>query len=127
MSLNAEPRERAFFHRVWAFVRAVPLGRVVTYGQIAQAIPGPAGLPAEEYSRSGSRLVGSALAACPLGVPWHRVINAQGRVSSRPDAQRQQALLEAEGLCFLGGRLDLANVQWHGGAQSERPKQPSLF
>ncbi len=127
MPLNREPSQQIFFACVWAYVRTVPQGRIVTYGQIAQAIPRPVDMPTEEYGSSGSRLVGSALAACPQDVPWHRVVNAQGRVSSRAEAQRQQSLLEAEGLCFFRGRLDLASVQWHSDAQSEPPKQASLF
>ena len=94
--------------RIWAAVRRVPRGRVATSGQIARV------------ARIGAqpRLVGYALAALPDGttVPWHRVVNAQGRVSPRatPGWDRlQRALLEREGVRFdARGRIDLAASRW---------------
>ncbi len=126
-SENSTERQ-AYFERVWAFVRLVPSGYVVTYGQIAQSITAPA---AEEVDSSGSSLaqwVGSALASCPKDVPWHRVINAQAKVSSRPGAAQQQALLQAEGVVLLRGRVDLNVYQWCD-SQKERhsPTQQRLF
>ena len=84
------------YPRIYAAVRRIPRGRVATYGQIAKLarIPGQA------------RLVGYAMFALPrtTTVPWHRVINAQGRISLRGDgggaALRQQILLEREGVMF---------------------------
>ncbi len=125
MNIKLSPNRQAFFEQVWDFVRQVPHGRVVTYGQIAQALPELKGL--EDSEVSGSRLVGSAMSACPVDVPWHRVINAKGRVSSWVDASRQQRLLEKEGLCFLQGRLDLNECQWFGPDQVNKPKQQQLF
>ena len=121
------PGKQAYFEQVWEFVRTVPHGRVVTYGQIAQSLPAPLDNVLNEQEVSASRLVGSAMGACPADVPWHRVINAQGKVSNRADATRQLQLLEAEGLCFLQGRIDLNEHQWHGVDQPERPKQHQLF
>ncbi|RIK96158.1 MAG: methyltransferase, partial [Proteobacteria bacterium] len=77
--------------RIQRWVRRIPRGKVATYGQIARL----AGVGAHP------RLVGYALAALADGadVPWHRVVNAQGRVSPRatPGADRlQRALLERE-------------------------------
>ncbi len=94
--------------RIHAVVRRIPRGRVATYGQVAQV----AGLGAQP------RLVGYALAALPdtSTVPWHRVVNAQGRVSPRaePGADRlQRARLEREGVRFdPRGRIDLERVRW---------------
>jgi len=102
--------------RIWTTVRRIPRGRVATYGQIA-ALSGHPGQP---------RLVGYALHSLPpgLNVPWHRVVNARGEISTRATAivtgeeQIQQALLEQEGIRFLSaGRLDLASYQW-------RPRHP---
>lgn len=82
-----------FFERVYALVRRVPPGRVTTYGDVAAAL----GL------RSIARKVGHALAALREGhdVPWHRVVNAQGRIS-RPEetaqGRAQRRLLEMEGV-----------------------------
>ena len=124
MQMKLSPAQQAYYELVWGFVRQVPYGQVVTYGQIAQALPEPEGPELEE---AGARLVGSAMAACPDDVPWHRVINAQGSVSSRAEASCQMQLLEAEGLCFIRGRLSLEEHQWLGSDQASKPKQQSLF
>lgn len=94
--------------RIHAVVRRIPRGRVATYGQIAR------------IARIGAqpRLVGYALAALPEDskLPWHRVVNAQGRVSPRatPGWDRlQRALLEREGVAFdAKGRIDLEKRRW---------------
>lgn len=94
--------------RIHAVVRRIPRGRVATYGQVAR------------LARIGAqpRLVGYALAALPddTRLPWHRVVNAQGRVSPRstPGFERvQRALLEREGVAFdAKGRIDLARHGW---------------
>jgi len=127
MRFDSSPNVQAYYEQIWAFVRQVPHGRVVTYGQIAQALPEPPELAFEETAMHGARLVGNAMAACPEDVPWHRVVNAQGKVSSRADAERQIQLLEAEGLSFVRGQLLLEDCQWLSPGQSEQPKQHSLF
>lgn len=95
--------------RIYAEVRKVPRGRVATYGQIASL----AGLEGQ------ARQVGYAMAAVPPSstVPWHRVINAQGRVSMRREGPGgsiiQQQMLEREGVMFDdGGRVALARFGW---------------
>jgi len=94
--------------RIHAVVRRIPRGRVATYGQVARL----AGLGAQP------RLVGYALAALPddSKLPWHRVVNAQGRVSPRaePGADSlQRALLERERVRFdAQGRLELERYRW---------------
>lgn len=99
-------KAHARFHDV---VGRIPAGRVATYGQVAAA----AGLPGR------ARLVGYALAALPEGsdVPWHRVINARGEISSRAgdgSAEKiQRLLLESEGVSFDPcGRIDLERFGW---------------
>ncbi len=97
-----------FFAQVYAVVRAVPVGRVTTYGAVARALDAPA----------RAREVGWALAALPEGhdVPAHRVVNAAGALSGgwafgHPDVQR--ALLEEEGVLFDAcGRVDLGRHLW---------------
>jgi methylated-DNA-protein-cysteine methyltransferase-like protein len=57
------------------------------------------------------------MAACPEGVPWQRVINAQGKISLRPGGggQAQRQLLEDEGVQFdERDRIDLKRYQWNG-------------
>ncbi len=95
--------------RIYAAVRRVPRGKVATYGQIAEL----AGLEGQ------ARQVGYAMAAVPSSsaVPWHRIINAQGRVSMRSTGTGstiiQQQLLEREGVVFDGGgRVSLTRFRW---------------
>lgn len=90
--------------RVYAVVRQIPEGRVATYGQVAAFV-----------ERCGPRQVGTALRAVPegAGVPWHRVINAQGEISRRGGDFLQRAMLEAEGVPFdERGRIDLKRYRW---------------
>jgi methylated-DNA-protein-cysteine methyltransferase-like protein len=90
---------------VYALVRRVPAGRVVTYGQVAAMV----GVP------RAARTVGQAMRICPAGVPWHRVVNGRGAVSRRGDgsgALSQRLLLEGEGVRFARGRIDLARFRW---------------
>jgi methylated-DNA-protein-cysteine methyltransferase-like protein len=96
-----------FARRIYACVRRIPRGRVSTYGWIAER----AGLPRR------ARLVGAALRHMPADarLPWHRVINAQGRISfprkSAPYLE-QRRRLEREGVVFVGGRVNLERFGW---------------
>lgn len=95
------------YQRVWAVVRRVPRGRVATYGQVARL----AGLA------NGARQAGYALHALRphTAVPWHRVLNAAGRISlgDVAGAVTQRLLLEREGVRFdAAGRVDLARYRW---------------
>lgn len=102
--------EPSFYERVYAVVRRVPAGQVATYGQIAALL----GIG------RGARAVGWALHALTPAmaeeVPWWRIINAQGRISSscrEHSAARQRALLVGEGIPFDGdGRIPLDAVRW---------------
>jgi methylated-DNA-protein-cysteine methyltransferase-like protein len=98
----------AFDRAVYALVRRVPRGRAVTYGQIAAMLGKP----------RAARAVGGAMRRCPAGVPWHRVVNALGRISRRARAAgmvTQRMMLEREGVTFRRGRVDLARHRWHDG------------
>ncbi len=92
------------FERIYATVARIPSGRVATYGDIALHL----GMP------QGARTVGWAMRQCPHGLPWHRVINAQGKSSLRGEARdRQYALLAEEGVVAeIGGRIDLEQYRW---------------
>lgn len=127
MNYTAPPDQQAYYEQVWELVRQVPYGRVVTYGQIAQMIPAPAGVEIEEYKAFGPRWVGGAMAACPDGVPWQRVINSQGKISERVGAMRQRQLLEEEGIVFGKDRVDLKVYQWGGPGHEGEPRQAKLF
>lgn len=105
----------AFRLRVFEIVRAIPRGRVMTYGGIAECIPPPRGIDWPAYGRIRARWVGYALARCPDDLPWQRVVNAQGRISERPGhgPHVQQDLLAEEGVIFQrSGRIDLERYLW---------------
>jgi methylated-DNA-protein-cysteine methyltransferase-like protein len=123
---TSPPNQQAFYEQVWSLVRQVPRGKVVTYGQIAQMLPPPAEMDPQAYKAFGSRWVGSAMAACPPDVPWQRVINAQGKISDRPGAQRQRQLLEEEGIVFTKNKVNLKTYQWRGPGRDDEPWQPEL-
>jgi methylated-DNA-protein-cysteine methyltransferase-like protein len=102
-------------NQVWEIVRQVPPGRVTTYGQIANMIPPPGNSSQPSYQAFGPRWVGGAMAACPADVPWHRVINSQGRISPRPGLDQQRRLLEEEGVEFnTVGKVDFERFGWNG-------------
>src|SRR5687767_8073742 len=94
----------SFFASVYRAVRAIPPGRVATYGQLARWL----GVP------RGARAVGWALRALSPAraarVPWHRVVSAGGCIAERAGTgpERQRRRLMAEGVRFRGGRVDLA-------------------
>jgi methylated-DNA-protein-cysteine methyltransferase-like protein len=121
-----EAQLKSFNNQVWQISRQVPFGKVATYGQIAKMITTPDAISVEEYREFSARWVGDAMSACPSDVPWQRVINAQGKVSKRVEAQRQKTLLEEEGIVFLDDKLDLKHYQWSG-SEDEEPNQASLF
>ncbi|QIL88791.1 cysteine methyltransferase [Microbulbifer sp. SH-1] len=91
--------------RICLALAQVPSGRVVTYGRLAEL----AGLP------RAARLVGQTLRKLPkdTSLPWHRVLNAQGKISlPQPGAQRQIKRLEAEGITLMNGKVDLGIYLW---------------
>jgi methylated-DNA-protein-cysteine methyltransferase related protein len=92
---------------VYALVRRVPRGRVVTYGQVAVMVG----------RERAARAVGGAMGRCPDGVPWHRVVNAQGGISPRRQGSgmlTQRIRLEQEGVRLRRGRVPLARYRWEG-------------
>jgi len=106
------------YRRIYAVVSRIPRGRVATYGQVARL----AGLPGH------ARLVGYALAVLKEGsrLAWHRVVNAQGRISLRsgdaPMDLVQRRLLERERVAFdRRGAIPLARFQWRPRAAGQRP------
>lgn len=92
---------------VYDRVSYIPKGFVVTYGQIAEDLPGVT-----------ARMVGSALKNTPnnIQIPWHRVVNSMGKISYRGDGEGenlQQMLLENEGINFSkSNKIDLKKHKW---------------
>ena len=98
----------SYYDQIYEMVCSIPEGKVATYGQIARLVSRP----------NGARQVGYALAALPENheVPWHRVINAKGEISSRSKSDYedyQRILLEEEGVEFNpAGRIYLTQFRW---------------
>jgi len=94
------------YELIWRHVKKIPRGKVATYGQIARL----AGIEGQ------ARFVGYALHGLPQdsGIPWHRVINSQGRISLPGlTGKHQRRLLEIEKIPFSSaGRIDLKKYQW---------------
>ena len=128
MPFSSPPNQQAYYAQVWELVRQIPVGKVVTYGQIAKMLPPPQGVEIEAYAAFGPRWVGGAMANCPDDVPWQRVINSKGEISQRPGAQRQKELLLEEGVVFSEkGRIDLKKYGWSGSSQDDEVHQERLF
>lgn len=92
-----------FFQEVYALVKEIPAGSVLTYGQIASLIGHP----------SSARRVGQALFHAPSEalLPCHRVVNSQGRLALFWEDQRRQ--LEEEGVTFKkNGCVDMKKHVW---------------
>lgn len=104
----SRPEDQSLYSQIYEMVCSIPDGKVATYGQIARLI----GLP------RNARQVGYALAALPEEhqVPWHRVVNTKGEISSRSKAgyeDYQRILLEEEGVEFNpAGRIYLKQYLW---------------
>lgn len=94
---------------VWQVVADIPRGHVLTYGDVARL----AGM------RRAARRVGQAMRRAPrkLELPWHRVVNAQGKISFPADStgyRRQKERLEEEGVVFIEGKIDLERYGYQG-------------
>lgn len=107
MRIEISPMSNTLYHRIYEVVRHIPHGRVATYGQVAMVVGSPV----------TAQQVGEAMAALrddhpEPPVPWQRVINAQGKVST---GRHQQQLLEQEGIVFnTKGATDLRRFGWQG-------------
>jgi methylated-DNA-protein-cysteine methyltransferase related protein len=93
--------------KIWLIVAIIPQGRVTSYGLVADY----AGLPGR------ARLVSKALKSAPdeLQLPWHRVINSQGKISlqaNSPEFREQVELLRIEDITVNRGKVALSKYQW---------------
>ena len=99
--------DKTYRERVYEIVRQIPVGKVVTYGQLAIIL-------GEGYT---ARTIGYVMhGADTENVPWQRVINSQGKCSTGRltiPINLQQELLEAEGVVFNEkAKCDLGQFQW---------------
>ena len=97
------------YQQIHEIIRLIPCGKVATYGQIAEIVGG-----------CTARMVGYAASAIPVDseIPWQRVINYKGKISSRSGVSGellQQELLEGEGIQFDQlGKTNLKYYRWNG-------------
>ncbi|NND45299.1 MAG: methylated-DNA--[protein]-cysteine S-methyltransferase [Xanthomonadales bacterium] len=109
MSTEKAKPDREWAKNVWKVVADIPPGHVLTYGDVARL----SGLP------RAARRVSQAMSWAPkkLKLPWHRVINAQGKISIPEDSpwhRKQKELLQDEGVVFLNGKVDLDRYGYRG-------------
>ena len=98
-----------FFESVYAVVKQIPKGKVLTYGDVARAVGAP----------RCARQVGWALHSNPEPgvIPCHRVVFGDGRLTDGfafGGKEVQKALLEAEGVQFENNIIDLKKFRWEG-------------
>lgn len=115
-----DPGIEPVYERIYRVVRQIPRGQVATYGQVGRIV-----------DRCTARMVGYAMAALRgrTDVPWQRVINSKGEISTRSrgdGALRQRKLLGKEGIHFDSrGRVNLRKVRWAGPKAGFSGKPPT--
>jgi methylated-DNA-protein-cysteine methyltransferase related protein len=110
------PKE-SLWDPVYKLVKQIPRGRVLSYGALAKAL----------RLRGGARSAGRAMAATPQGhgIPWHRVLAANGRIVIRGEhALLQRKLLESEGIPVLESRVKITDHLWTP-LRTKTAKKPS--
>jgi O-6-methylguanine DNA methyltransferase len=103
-----------FERKVLTLVSRIPVGRVTTYGDVARL----AGRP------GAARAVGNILREADRpGLPYHRVIAANGKLGGYSNLAMKRALLAAEGLTVAPGRVvGFSQVRWNGKSSPEGPR-----
>lgn len=90
-------------------IKSIPYGKVLSYGAVAALSGNP------RAARQVSWILKSQTKK--LDLPWHRVINSQGKISIKDPTGHllQKRLLEEEGVLFSNsGKVDLTIFQWNG-------------
>jgi len=94
-----------FYKQVYDIVEQIPYGKVVSYGAIAKILGRP----------RAAREVGRAMRLCPDGLPWQRVVMADGSITGGSFADKRRKILESEDVSFLpDGRIDMNTCRWLG-------------
>lgn len=99
--------ETSPYQKIWQTVALIPVGKVATYGQVADL----AGLPKR------ARLAGRALGMAPktLQVPWYRVLRSTGQIAFPAGSESsllQTTLLQQEDVAVFNNRVKLNQFQW---------------
>lgn len=99
------PPDDEYVERVLSIVETIPAGRVMSYGSIADLV-----------GRGGPRQVGKVMALYGGGVPWWRVVRADGTLPDSHDARAREAYLEEEtplrGDLLDRPRVDMRRAGW---------------
>lgn len=100
--------------RMEQVIRAIPRGKVLTYGGVAKA----AGYPGR--SRMAAHILHRG-----FGLPWQRVLGAGGEIKLRGDSGAEQRFrLEGEGVRFRGHRVDMKSCEWKPGPSKGQRSRP---
>src|SRR3989338_2864734 len=99
----------SFKNTVYRLTRAIPKGKVATYGQLARL----AGRP------KAARMIGTFMRTNPDAphTPCHRVVASNGALtgySGKGGIQEKRTMLEVEGVHFNHGKVDLSRSLWIG-------------
>lgn len=91
----------SFYERVWAKIKEIPAGKVLTYKEVALSL-----------NSKAFRSVGTALKLNPYApkVPCHRVINSSGEIgnySGSGGIKKKIELLTKEGVEIKDNKIDL--------------------
>ena len=114
---ETESESHSFSRRVKRVIRGIPKGKVATYGRVTTYAGNPRG------ARQVVRVLHSSTRKEKL--PWHRVVNREGRIALKPDYgyEIQKALLEKEGVEFgKNDAIDLAQYLWSPSGEAQTPQ-----
>jgi alkylated DNA nucleotide flippase Atl1 len=103
MAERYDPAE--YVEAVLATVEAIPSGRVMSYGAIAEHLH-------ERFGRGSARRVGTIMATYGSAVPWYRVVSGAGRLPPGHEVQARRRLA-AEGVALRGERVPMTTYAWY--------------
>jgi methylated-DNA-protein-cysteine methyltransferase-like protein len=114
---SAKERKMSLWDPVYKLVKQIPRGRVLSYGAVARLL----------RLKGGARSAGRAISATPQGkgIPWHRVLDAAGKIVIRePYSSLQRRLLESEGVEVIENRVRMKTYLW---TPARHPKRSSAI
>ena len=89
--------------KIYRLVSRIPAGSVLSYGDVGRIVG------------AGPRQVAAAMRECPVGLPWHRVVGAGGKIRVPGEhAWMQRERLMAEGVRFRGLGFSYEVYRWKG-------------
>ncbi len=115
MSHHVTATDKSFTSTVKSLIKNIPKGKVCTYGLIAAAAGNP------RAARQVARILHSS--SRKEGLPWHRVVNREGKISLKPHQgyELQKQSLEMEGVVFdLDERIAFNSFLWMPGGECIR-------